>query len=110
VDSPAMQSPVRTSRRSTASSLRWSATARKTRTRCRRGRRAQKLGPRLRFLPVTRSRGGWSWAKASVLRELVYDEILQRKNIRPSVRGSAEGEEEREAREGVRAAPPSRYQ
>jgi hypothetical protein len=44
-----------------------------------------------------------------VLWELVYDEVLQRKNVRPLVRGSVEGEEEREAREGVRAAPPRRY-
>jgi hypothetical protein len=64
---PAMNSRRGRHWKLTVSLLRFAETTRKTRTRCRRGRRARKLGRRLRFLPKTRSRCDWRrrWLRLS---------------------------------------------
>jgi hypothetical protein len=35
------------------------------------------------------SKGDWRVARASVLQNVVYGEVLQRRNLRPTVRGGA---------------------
>jgi hypothetical protein len=62
------------------------------------------------WLPEAMSKGDWRVARSSALRDVVYDEFLQRKDVRLLVRGGARGRgREGGMRGGDGVAPPRRY-